>query len=81
LTGRPCDFFALKKGAMLARPCAAAAASVFGIFLKGGIVWRLFAPPIANLKNSSNEGREQKKENEENIRKNKKLKVRNNVVA
>jgi hypothetical protein len=43
LAGRPGNFFALKKDVMLARPCAAAAASVFGIFLKGGIVWRLFA--------------------------------------
>jgi hypothetical protein len=30
-----------------------------------------FCPPIANLKNASFEGREKKKENEENIRKNK----------
>jgi hypothetical protein len=37
LAGRPGDFFALKKGAMLARPCAAAAASVFEYFLKEGI--------------------------------------------
>jgi hypothetical protein len=29
---RPGDFFALKKGVMLARPCAAAGASVFGNF-------------------------------------------------
>jgi hypothetical protein len=43
LAGRPGDFFALKKGVMLARPCTAAVASVFGNFLKGGIVWRLFA--------------------------------------
>jgi len=42
--GRPTEyFFALQKNVMLARPCAAAAASVFGSFLKGGIVWRLFA--------------------------------------
>jgi hypothetical protein len=60
LAGRPGDFFALKKDAMLARPCAAAAASVFENFLKGGIVWRLFFPPIANLKNASFEGREKK---------------------
>jgi hypothetical protein len=40
-----------------------------------------FCPPIANLKNASFEGREKKKENEEKIRKNKKLKVRNNFVA
>ena len=32
LAGRPGDFYALKKGVMLARPCAAAAASVFGNF-------------------------------------------------
>jgi hypothetical protein len=32
LAGRPGDFYALKKGAMLARPCAAAAASVFENF-------------------------------------------------
>jgi len=30
-----------------------------------------FCPPIANLKNASFEGREKKKENEENIMKNK----------
>jgi hypothetical protein len=40
-----------------------------------------FCPPIANLKNASVEGREKKKENEEKIRKTKKLKVRNNFVA
>jgi hypothetical protein len=40
-----------------------------------------FLPPIANLKNASFEGRGKKKENEEKIRKNKKLKVRNNFVA
>jgi hypothetical protein len=34
LAGQPGDFFALKKDVMLARPCAAAAASVFGNFLK-----------------------------------------------
>jgi hypothetical protein len=81
LAGRPGNFFALKKDVMLARPCAAAAASVFGNFLKGGIVWRLFSPPIANLKNASLRGAKKKKENEEKIRKNKKLKVRNNFVA
>jgi hypothetical protein len=32
LAGRPGNFFALKKDVMLARPSAAAAASVFGIF-------------------------------------------------
>jgi hypothetical protein len=37
--------------------------------------------PIANLKNASFEGREKKEENQEKIRKNKKLKVRNNFVA
>jgi hypothetical protein len=37
LAGRPGDFFALKKGVMLARPCAAAAASVFGKFSKGAL--------------------------------------------
>jgi hypothetical protein len=37
LAGRPGDFFELKKDAILARPCAASAASVFGFFLKGGI--------------------------------------------
>jgi hypothetical protein len=78
LAGQPGDFFALKKDVMLARPCAAAAASVFGNFLKGGSA---FCPPIANLKNASFEGREIKKENEEKIRKNKKLKVRNNFDA
>jgi hypothetical protein len=40
-----------------------------------------FCPPIANLKNASFEGRGKKKENQEKIRKNKKLKVRNNFVA
>jgi hypothetical protein len=55
LAGRPGDFYALKKGVMLARPCAAAAASVFGFFLKGGIVWRLFAHRSLNLKTRSGE--------------------------
>jgi hypothetical protein len=50
---------------MLARPCAAAAASVFGKFSKGHCL-APFCPPIAILKNASTEGREKKKENEEN---------------
>jgi hypothetical protein len=44
LAGRPGDFFALKKGGMLARPCATAAASVFGIFFKKGALFGAFLP-------------------------------------
>jgi hypothetical protein len=53
LAGRPGDLFALKKDAILARPCAASAASVFGFFLKRGNCLAPFRPPIAKLKNSS----------------------------
>jgi hypothetical protein len=49
--------------------------------LKRGHCLVPFRPPIANLKNASFEGREKKKENEEKIMKNKKIKVRNNFVA
>jgi hypothetical protein len=58
--GRPGNFFALKKGVMLARPCAAAAASVFGTFLKGGHCLAPFSPPIANLKKHHLRGAEKK---------------------
>jgi hypothetical protein len=80
LAGRPGDFFALKKGVMLARPCAAAAASVFGNFLKGGIFLRLFAHRSLILK--MHHLRDAKKKRKmRKMRKNKKLKDRNNFVA
>jgi hypothetical protein len=46
---------------MLARPCAAAAASVFRIFLKGGHCLAPFCPPIAKLKNASFAAAEKKR--------------------
>jgi hypothetical protein len=62
LAGRPGDFFALKKDVMLARPCAAAAASVFGNFFKRGQFVAPFCPPIAKFKNESFAAAEKKRE-------------------
>jgi hypothetical protein len=66
LAGRPEDFFALKKGVMLANLCAAAAALVFQFFLMRGHCLAPFCPPIANLKNASFEGREKKRKMRKN---------------
>jgi hypothetical protein len=71
LAGRPGAFFALKKDVMLDKSCSLASASVFGTFLKGGIL----APNcalIAKSKNASNRSGEKKSKKWKKIKKIKK---------